>query len=89
VQAREGLERAGVERVEPLDDGGLSIDALGALHGVHRATCARWIASARHDILAALRKRLRGGLGLDHRDIESAIALVRSRLDLSLSRHLR
>lgn len=68
---------------------GLSIDALGALHGVHRATCARWIAAARQDILSALRKRLRSGLGLEQRDVESAIALVRSQLDLSLSRHLR
>ncbi|MEJ7600991.1 MAG: hypothetical protein WKG01_24005 [Kofleriaceae bacterium] len=68
---------------------GSSLDALAALHGVHRATCARWLASAREDILSALRKRLRAALGLEPREIESAIEIVRSQLDLSLSRHLR
>lgn len=68
---------------------GLSIDALSALHGAHRATCARWIAAARTEILSSLRKRLRADLGLEQRDVESAIELVRSQLDLSLSRHLR
>lgn len=68
---------------------GLSLEALAALHGVHRATCARWIASARDTILSGLRKRLRAALGLEQREIESAIDLVRSQLDLSLSRHLR
>jgi RNA polymerase sigma-70 factor (ECF subfamily) len=68
---------------------GLSLEALAALHGVHRATCARWLASARDDIMSGLRKRLRAALGLEQREIESAIELVRSQLDLSLSRHLR
>ena len=49
----------------------------------------RWIASARDEILSGLRKRLRAALGLEHGEIESAVALVRSQLDLSLSRHLR
>lgn len=67
----------------------LSLDALAALHGVHRATCARWIASARDDIMSNLRRGLRAALGIEPREIESAIELVRSQLDLSLSRHLR
>lgn len=65
---------------------GLSIDALGPLYGVHRATCARWIEAARSKILRGIRDHLRQVLGLETTELESAIALVRSQLDLSLSR---
>lgn len=68
---------------------GLSLEALAALHGVHRATCARWIAAARDEILSGLRKHLRAALGLEQDQLESAVELVRSQLELSLSRHLR
>jgi RNA polymerase sigma-70 factor (ECF subfamily) len=67
----------------------VSLEALAALHGVHRATCARWLASAREEILSALREQLHASHGNEPRDLESAIELVRSQLDLSLSRHLR
>jgi RNA polymerase sigma-70 factor (ECF subfamily) len=65
---------------------GLSIDVLGALHGVHRATCARWIEAARTKILRGIRAHLRSALALGDAELDSAIALVRSQLDLSLSR---
>jgi RNA polymerase sigma-70 factor, ECF subfamily len=65
---------------------GLGIDALGPLYGVHRATCARWIEAARTKILRGIRDHLRGALGLGSTELESAIELVRSQLDLSLSR---
>jgi RNA polymerase sigma-70 factor (ECF subfamily) len=64
---------------------GLSIDALGPLHGVHRATCARWIEAARAKILRGIREHLREALGLGSAELESAIQLVRSQLDLGLS----
>jgi RNA polymerase sigma-70 factor (ECF subfamily) len=67
---------------------GLTVDVLGPLHQVHRATCARWIEAARAKILRGIRQHLRTTLGLDNADLESAVALVRSQLDLSLSRHL-
>lgn len=67
----------------------VSLEALAALHGVHRATCARWLAAARDEIVTSLRARLRETHGDEARDLESAIELVRSQLDLSLSRHLR
>ena len=54
-----------------------------------RRPAGRALAAARDEILSALRKRLRTALGLEPRDLESALALVRSQLDLSLSRHLR
>jgi RNA polymerase sigma-70 factor, ECF subfamily len=67
---------------------GLTVETLGELHRVHRSTCARWIEAARVKILRVVRSHLRTTLGLSNADLESAIALVRSQLDLSLSRHL-
>lgn len=67
---------------------GLTVDTLGPLHRVHRATCARWIEAARVKILRGVRSHLRTSLQLDDGDLESAVALVRSQLDLSLQRHL-
>jgi RNA polymerase sigma-70 factor (ECF subfamily) len=66
----------------------LTIDQLGRLHGVHRATCARWIEAARAGLLRRVRRHLRDALRLDDRELDSLIGLVRSRLDLSLSRLL-
>ena len=49
-------------------------------------------AAPRYDLMVALNpgyhRHLRAAAGLDDRDLESAIELVRSGLDLSLSRHL-
>lgn len=67
---------------------GLTVDVLGQFHGVHRSTCARWIEAVRVKILRSVRSHLRARLGLDAADLDAAVALVRSQLDLSLSRHL-
>ena len=67
---------------------GLTIDQLARLHRVHRATCARWIEAARAGLLRRVRRRLREAVGLDERELDSVIGLVRSQLDLSLSRLL-
>jgi hypothetical protein len=61
---------------------------LGPLYQGHRSTCARWIEAARAKVLRDVRNHLRAKLGLDDADLDSAIAMVRSQLDLSLSRHL-
>lgn len=65
---------------------GLTIDDIGALHGVHRATAARWLAGAREAIAAGTRERLASHLGIASAEIESIIRLVRSRLDVSFER---
>jgi RNA polymerase sigma-70 factor, ECF subfamily len=67
---------------------GLSIDVLARLHRVHRATAARWVASARAALLRGVRRYFAGPTGLDRAELDSLVALVRSRLDLSLSRLL-
>jgi RNA polymerase sigma-70 factor (ECF subfamily) len=67
---------------------GLTVDMLAPLHQVHRSTCARWIETARTKILREVRRHLRAALGLDDRELDRAVELVQSQLDLSLSRHL-
>lgn len=66
----------------------LSIDALGALYGVNRATAARWLATAREALRRGTVKDLRSRLQLEPRECDSLIALVNSQLDVSLLRHL-
>ncbi len=77
---------------------GLSIEEVGAAFRVSRATAARWLAKARARIVEEterrLRERLRGAAadpaGPDSGPhVHSLLALVRSQLDLSISRHLR
>jgi RNA polymerase sigma-70 factor (ECF subfamily) len=62
---------------------GLTIDQLGAFHGVHRATAARWITAARQEVLDRAQEILRGRLGLGGAELESLLRLVQSRLDLT------
>jgi RNA polymerase sigma-70 factor (ECF subfamily) len=92
TQAREALRDAFGE-LEPRDRNllrqyfldGLTIDALGGLYGVHRATAARWIEKAR----AALEKRtqslLRERLGVGQETLDSIVRMVHSNLEVSLS----
>jgi RNA polymerase sigma-70 factor, ECF subfamily len=61
---------------------GLTIDELAPLHRVHRATCARWIASAKQKVLDRTRRRLMHDLRLDAADVDSLIRLARSRIEL-------
>lgn len=67
---------------------GLSIDEIGAIHRVHRATAARWLARVREQLVASTRERLAGRLRLDEAEVASIIRLVRSQLDVSIVRHL-
>jgi RNA polymerase sigma-70 factor, ECF subfamily len=67
---------------------GLSIDQVGALYGVHRATAARWIAKARDVLLSQTRRSLMKRLGLGRSEVDSIMRLVQSRLDVSLDRFL-
>lgn len=67
----------------------LSIDAIGAAFGVHRATAARWLARARAALVAATRARLAARLSMPVDQIDSVIRLVQSRLDASMVRYLR
>lgn len=64
---------------------GLSTEQVARLFRVHRVTVTRWIARARERLLRETRKRLTLELRLDHRQFESMMKLIESRMDLSLS----
>jgi RNA polymerase sigma-70 factor (ECF subfamily) len=65
---------------------GLGIDAIGGLYGVHRATAARWLSSARAKLLEALRADLQQRLKLDPDEMESLLRWAQSGIDISLER---
>jgi RNA polymerase sigma-70 factor (ECF subfamily) len=74
-------------RQQIVDD--MSIDAIGAVFGVHRATAARWLNRARAALVAATHRRLAERLQLPVEQMESVIRLVSSQLDASVIRYLK
>lgn len=66
----------------------LSVDAIGAAFGVHRATAARWLQRARAALVTGTREILSRRLKLPVEEIDSVIRLVQSRLDASMARYL-
>jgi RNA polymerase sigma-70 factor (ECF subfamily) len=65
-----------------------TIDELGTLYGVHRATAARWIQGAREKLLAATRREFASRAHVTPRECESVLRLVQSRFDVTLRRLL-
>lgn len=67
---------------------GLGIDHLARLHGVHRATAARWLARAREGLAGDTRRRFLARVPLAASSYQSVLHLIYSQLDLSLRGHL-
>jgi RNA polymerase sigma-70 factor, ECF subfamily len=67
----------------------LSIDQIGALYHLHRATAARRVVKAREALLVATRTALAARLGLSPDQLESVLALIASRMEASVERLLR
>ena len=67
---------------------GLGIDELGTLYQIHRATAARWVASAREKLLGRTRRTFMMRARISSDECESIMRLVRSQLDVSLHRRL-
>ena len=67
---------------------GWSIDQVGRVYGVHRATAARWLAVARATLGDGIRAELAARLEIDADEVASLIRLVQSRIDVSLDRLL-
>ena len=65
---------------------GLSIDEIGRLLSVHRATAARWIRAASDAVRDETRRRLHERLRLSASELDSLAGLVQSELHLSLGR---
>jgi len=80
------IEQRNVLRLHLLD--GLSIDRIGKLHDVHRATAARWLVNARERLAKDTQRLLQSRLNVSPSEFESLLRLVRSDLDVSLCRIL-
>ena len=63
---------------------GLSIDEVGRVYAVHRATAARWVSSAREQLVSETRKQLATKLNLQSSELDSLMGAVRSNLSVSL-----
>ena len=63
---------------------GLSIDELGRLYGVHRATAGRWVAQARRTLLSTTREEMMALIGVSEPECDGIMRLVKSRLDVTL-----
>lgn len=63
---------------------GLTIDQLGALYHVHRATAARSLERARRALLTATRARLAATLQVRTGELDSILRLIRSRIEVTL-----
>lgn len=61
----------------------LSIDAIGRIYGVHRATAARWIAKAQESLVAETRRALAQRLRATEEEVDSIVRLIASRFDVS------
>ena len=67
---------------------GLTVDRVGAIYNVHRATAARWVAAAREALADATHGLLVRRLGVTASELRSIARLVESQLELSLRRLL-
>lgn len=94
--AVDGALRAALEGLDPRSRAllryqlidGWSIDQVGKLYGVHRATAARWLTEAREVLGAAIRNQLAVRLQISPEEVDSIVRLVQSRVDMSLERLL-
>ena len=66
----------------------LSIDQIGAVYAVHRATAARWIQRGCESVFAETRRLLAERLALSPTELDRMTALIQSQLEVSLSQLL-
>ncbi len=96
TQFREAFARA-ADALEPRERnilklhllGGVTLDRLATMYGVHRATVVRWLADARAKMLRMTRKELQSDLGVRPDELDSLMHLVESQLDASVERLFR
>jgi RNA polymerase sigma-70 factor (ECF subfamily) len=64
--------------------GGVTLEQLAQMYGVHRATVVRWLAAARETVLVATRAQI----DAPAEELDELFELVRSRVELSVERLL-
>jgi RNA polymerase sigma-70 factor (ECF subfamily) len=70
-----------------IDD--LGMEEIGKLYQLSKSAVSRRLARCRETVLAEVKRRLRGELGIDESELDSIMRLVTSQLHLSLPRLLR
>jgi RNA polymerase sigma-70 factor (ECF subfamily) len=65
---------------------GFTVDRVGALYGVHRATAARWVSAARDELGDLIRAEIAAKLAIDVDEVDSIVRMVQSRVDVSIER---
>jgi RNA polymerase sigma-70 factor, ECF subfamily len=63
---------------------GLTIDELGRLYRVHRATAARLLLRARVLVLETTRAQMRSELAVPSRELDSILQMIRSQIEVNL-----
>lgn len=63
---------------------GRSIDVIAEHYGVHRATAARWVHKAKEELRHHVERLMRTKLNITEDTYSSVVALMRSRLELSV-----
>jgi RNA polymerase sigma-70 factor (ECF subfamily) len=67
----------------------LSIDVIGTLYGVHRATAARWVVAAHDELKKTLRKSMMDRLDVKPDEYASILRLIESRIEISFDRLMK
>jgi RNA polymerase sigma-70 factor (ECF subfamily) len=68
--------------------GGVTLEQLAKMYGVHRATVVRWLGSARGALFDATRAHVAKSIGAPDDELDQMFDLVRSRVELSVERLL-
>jgi RNA polymerase sigma-70 factor (ECF subfamily) len=69
--------------------GGMSLEQLSVIYGVHRVSVSRWLSASRAAILKLAREALGERLHLSPSELESVFRLMRDEVDVSVSRLLQ
>jgi len=68
--------------------GGVTLEQLAQMYGVHRATVVRWLAAARAALFDGTREHVAEKLAAPAEELDQMFDLVRSRVELSVERLL-
>jgi RNA polymerase sigma-70 factor (ECF subfamily) len=68
--------------------GGVTLEQLAQMYGVHRATIVRWLAAAREAVVRATREHVAGQIAAPPDELDEMFDLVKSRVELSVERLL-
>jgi RNA polymerase sigma-70 factor (ECF subfamily) len=68
--------------------GGMTLEQLAQMYGVHRATVVRWLAAARATVFGATRDHVANAIGAPSEELDEMFELVKSRVELSVERLL-